>query len=316
MSAVLKDPDHLGDRSTYLGGSEVAAIYGLSPYKTPVELWLEKTGRTEREVFDKKKERILARGKRLEPVIIEMVMDKLIEQGHEVELIATNKRYTDPDSPYLSCEIDFELLLDGQHINGDCKTVIGFQRKKWGEEETEEVPIHYAAQFMYGLGITGRSKCLVAALIGLDDVAIYWVYRDQETIDAMVAKARDFWVNCVLADVAPDPIKFDDIKLLYPVDNGQAVEATPEIAEKVGELRTIKGSIKQLEERAELLTLDIGEYISPNAALTFGGEEIATWKGQNDSRLDQKAFKAAQPELCAEFTRTKIVRVLRLKKGS
>jgi putative phage-type endonuclease len=310
----MKDPEHLGDRSKYLGGSEVAAIYGLSPYKTPVELWREKTGRAEREVFDVKKERILARGKRLEPVIIEMVIDKLTEQGHEVELLATNQRYKDALTPYLSCEIDFELLLDGEHINGDCKTVIGFQRKKWGEEETEEVPIHYAAQFMYGLGITGRQKCLVAALIGLDDVAIYWVYRDQETIDAITGKARDFWENCVLADVAPDPIKFDDIKLLYPNDNGRSVEATPEIKDKVNDLRIVKDSIKQLEEKAELLTLDIGEFISPHAALTFEGREIATWKGQGHSSIDQKALRAAHPGIVAEFTRSKTIRVLRLKK--
>ena len=198
----IVEPGH--DRNKYLGGSDVAAVMGLSPWATPLELWRQKTGREPRQEPTAAKQRIFNRGKKLEPYVVEMVVDKLVEQGHEVELLCVNNRYRDREHPFMAAEIDFELLLDGEHVNGDVKTVHGFAKKKWGVEDSEDVPIEYAAQFMHGLGVTGRERCLVAALIGLDDVAIYWVNRDEETLQAMRAKAVMFWNDHVLADVPPD----------------------------------------------------------------------------------------------------------------
>jgi hypothetical protein len=75
--------------------------------------------------------------------------------------------------------------------------VTGFARKKWGEVDTEDVPIEYAAQFMHGLMVTGRRMCLVAALRSFDDVDLYWTLRDDETIAGMREKLVDFWLDHV-----------------------------------------------------------------------------------------------------------------------
>ncbi len=302
------------DRKKYIGGSDAAAILGVSPWATPVELWFQKTGREEPQPVDPVRERIFARGKRLEPVILEMVIDKLQERGHAVELVKTNHRYYDPEHQFMSCEVDFELILDGEHINGDCKSVVGFGRKKWGEEDTEDVPIEYAAQFMHGMMITGRRRCLVAALIGLDDVAIYWVNRDDETIAAMREKEIRFWFDHVLGDTPPDTFTFDDVKLLFPTDNGLDIAATDEIFDAVEHLKTVKQQIKNLEIREEMLQHQIADFINPFAILKFCGKEIATWRGQNDTRMDLTKFKEENPETFHKYARTKTVRVLRLKK--
>lgn len=315
------------DRSTFLGGSDAAAVMGLSPWSTPVELWMQKTGRQALEKITPQRQRMFDRGHKLEPFIRDMVIGKLEDMGVQVDLIACNERYHDPEHAFMSCEIDFELRLtgaveiggsliqfDGEHINADAKSVTGFARKKWGETDTEDVPIEYAAQFMFGLMVTGRRYCLVAALRSFDDVDIFWTVRDDETIAAMRPKLVEFWVDCVQADTAPDPLRFDDIKHLFPLDNGQPIEATDEIADKVAQLREIKARIKQWEESEEELKLEIGEFISPNALLLHRGREIASWKGQSDTRLDIDAFRSAHPDLFAQFARTKTVRVLRLKK--
>lgn len=301
------------NRRHFIGGSDIAAVMGLSPYKTPVDIWLEKTGRRAPTEPEEKQARRWARGKKLEPFIVDMVIDRLREDGHTVELLERNRYYQVPDQPQFRCEIDFELMLDGEHINGDCKSVHGFARKKWGEEETDEVPIEYAAQFLWGLGITGRRRCLVAALIGLDDVAIYWVEHDSSIIQGMVARATQFWDECIVGDTMPDPITFDDIKALYPLDNGQPIEATDEVAEQAAELRRVKKEIKAYVDREKELTFAIGEFISPNALLTYNGETIATWKGQQHTSMRQKELRAAHPEIAEEFTKRQTVRVLRLK---
>jgi putative phage-type endonuclease len=300
-------------RSSFLGGSDCAAVLGVSPYHTPVEMWQKKTGRAPVEKIDLAQQKRFDRGHKLEPFIREMVIDKLRAEGNNVELLACNKRYADPEHSFLSCEIDFELMLNGEHINCDAKSVTGFARKKWGETDTEDVPIEYAAQFMHGLMVTGRDTCLVAALRSWDDVDVFWCRRDDETIAAMRQKLVSFWVDHVLADVPPDPMVFDDIKALFPCDDGTVVDATQDIADKVVQLREIKDRIKTFEEAEEALIFEIGRFISPHAKLTFDGKEIATWKGQNDTRLDSKRLKEEQPELWQQFARTKVIRVLRLK---
>lgn len=315
------------DRSLFMGGSDAAAIMGLSPWATPVELWMKKTGRAEPEKVTPQRQRMFDRGHKLEPFIRDMVIGKLEDHGVQVELLACNERYVDREHSFMSCEIDFELRLtgaveiggalvqfDGEHVNADAKSVTGFASKKWGEVDTEDVPIEYAAQFMFGLMVTGRRYCLVAALRSFDDVDIFWTVRDDETIAAMRPKLVSFWVDHVQGDTAPDPLVFDDIKHLFPLDNGQPVEATDEIADKVDQLRRVKAQIKTWEETEEALKLEIGEFISPNALLLHNGREIASWKGQSDTRLDIEAFRADHPALFAQYARTKTIRVLRLKK--
>jgi predicted phage-related endonuclease len=109
-------------------------------------------------------------------------------------------------------------------------------------------------------------------------------------------------------------MNFSDIKMLFPLDNGKATEATPEIAEKVLNLRNVKARIKALEQDAEELTFAIGEFISPNALLKFGDLQIATWKAQARSDFQEKLFKTDHPELASKYLKTSTSRVLRLTK--
>lgn len=302
------------NRSEFLGGSDAAAVLGVSPYRTPVELWMEKTGQR-KEIISAEQQRRFDRGHKLEPFIRDMVIAKLQDEGNQVELLAINQRYTDPEHPFLACEIDFELMLNNEHINCDAKSVTGFANKKWGEVDTEDVPIEYAAQFMHGLMVTGRKTCLVAALRSFDDVDIYWTRRDDETIAAMRPKLVSFWLDHVLPKVAPDPMVFTDITALFSSDNGAAVEATQDIADKVAQFREVKARIKDLKGIEKALEFEIAEFISPHARLTHGGIDIATWKGQGLRRLDEKALKKAHPEIVTQYTRNSTIRVLRTPKG-
>lgn len=303
------------DRTKFIGGSDVAAILGVSPWKTPFELWQQKTGRVPKEVVSPEKQKIFDRGHRLEPVVLDMLVDRLRDEGHEVEILRRNERYIDGEHPFMACEIDFELMLDGEHVNGDCKTVHPFAAKKWGEEGTDEVPIEYAAQFMHGLGITGRKRCIVATLIGMDDLLIYWVDRDEETIAGIRNRVVQFWNECIVADAEPDPIDFDDAKAIYARADGTSIEATDEIKEAVYRLAEVKRKLKSFEEQDAELSLAIANFMRPHSFLLVGGHEIASWKNQNHTSLDQKALAEELPEVSARFKRTKEIRVLRLKKG-
>lgn len=316
------------DRSKFLGGSDVAAVMGLSPWTTPLELWEYKTHRVIKEETPEKL-RIFRRGHKLEPFIREMTVEKLADMGLAVEVQAINARYTDPDFDFLACEIDFELKLtgtveigerevvfNGTHVNADAKSVTGFARKKWGEVGTDEVPIEYAAQFMHGMGINGSGWCLVAALRSFDDVDLFWVERDEETITAMQAKCVEFWNEHVLTDIPPDPVNFSDVKHLYAKASDlaeMAVTEDTELVQRVHDLKKIKGAIKELEEQADVLTFEITKAIGEAPGLVYAGKPLCTWNNEKFSRFKQKEFAEAHPELIEQFTNRGTQRVLRLK---
>jgi putative phage-type endonuclease len=328
------------DRRKFLGGSDAAAVMGLSPWKTPVELWMFKTGRTQ-ESLDEDTERLrrLERGKKLEPFILDMTLDKLRDMGLTVEHVATNALYTDPEHPWMACEIDFELKLwgeievggrtvkfNGEHINADAKSVgSSFARKKWGIEFTEDVPVEYATQFMHGLMVTGRQACLISALRSFDDVDLFWTLRDDEVIAGMRQKEIDFWHDHVLADVPPDPFKFSDVKFLFPSTVADPIEATPAIVQKVKDLLRVSAMRIDLEAEEDVLKLAIADYMRPHASLTYGWmpprkgkaperRVIATWNEEKQTLFDKKGLAEKHPEVAELFTLRGTNRVMRAKK--
>ena len=310
MNARLKP---LVERMGFIGGSDVPAILGLSKWASPFDIWLVKTGRPPRVAITPEQQKRFDRGHRLEPIVLSMLVERLRDEGHEVRVLRRNKRYVDKQYPFMRAEIDFELRLDGEHVNGDCKTVHPFAFKNWGDEFSDEVPVMYAAQFMHGLGVTGRKRCLCATLLGLDDLLIYWIERDEVTIEAMRARVAQFWHECVIADVEPDPIDFDDCYAIYEHSNGGRIEATSEVRDAVYALAEVRRKLKALGHQEEELKFLIADYMRPNAFLGMGKLDIATWKEQSDSRIDVHALREEEPEIAERFTRVGSKRVLRLK---
>lgn len=303
----------MADRRTWLGGSDAAVVLGVDPYRTLVDLWLEKTGLAVTKLDDVRRAAVLARGRRLEPVIREMAIDKLRAAGHQVKLLAKNRRYRDAKHRFLSAEIDFELELDGEEVNGDAKSVSHFVRDEWGEPGSEDVPIHYAAQFMHGLMVhpRRRQRTLVAALRSLDDVDLYWTRRDDVTIEAIRERELRFWHDNVKAKLPPAPTSLDDIRGLFPKSRPANIEATPEIAAKVAELREIAKQQKDLAERETVLRFQIGQYMGDHALLTSGVRDLMSFEEQARSHFDLTAFRRKHPDWEAMFTRTSTTRVLR-----
>ncbi len=206
------------DRTKFLGGSDIAAILGISPWKTAVDLWMDKI--QPRRAGPEANLQAKRRGHRLEPYIVDMIREE-----HGLEIVARNERYIDATVPYFAAEIDAETADENLEI----KTVHPFKSKEWGELDTDQLPLHYVAQAQWGLGIRGRERCRVFALIG-DDLRSYMVERDDVTIEAMREQASLFWTKYVLGKVRP-PLDFADSKTLeslrrlYPGTDGSTIEA-------------------------------------------------------------------------------------------
>ena len=207
------------DRRKYIGGSDVAAILGISPWRSAVDLWVDKTTPP---VENGQNAAAKRRGTRLEPYILDM-----IREDFGIKIASVNQRYIDPELDFLAAEIDAETE-DGENI--EIKTVPPFKAKEWGEHETDQLPLHYVAQVQHGLGVRNRKICRVFALIG-DELKPYVVERDDETIAAMRARCSEFWTKYVLPKIQP-PLDFqhkdvlETLKRIYPGTDGTIIEAT------------------------------------------------------------------------------------------
>lgn len=325
--ATLPAPVGELDRRTYLGGSDAAAIMGLGAYgRTPYTTYLAKIGESPEEM-DPDKRKFLERRKRWEGPIVEMLRE---EFGGEI--VGINNRYIDPEHDFMAAEIDFEWRdTDGSIQNGEIKTVSPFafgEKAGWGDAGTADIPIHYAAQVFHGLGVTGRRSCIVAAMVGLDNMIFYRLERDDETIAAMRAEMVRFWVGHVLKRVPPDPQSMRDLSLMMLKMRGRPVELEPEIATKLEQLRDVRERLKALEGAEESLAFELGNFVrqkwaipadesgppNENAVLTVDGQKVATWNRQRGASLDQKRLKVEHPEIIKEFTREYFFRMLRFSK--
>jgi len=294
------------DRTAFIGGSDVAAILGVSPWKSPFQLYQEKIGAFCEEIT-REKQRLFDRGHRWEPVVVEMLVDELLDRGHDVQIIDRNARYQDPEFPFLACELDLELLIDGEEHNAEIKTVSPFAAKAWGEQDTDEIPLYYAAQVMHGLMVKPRKRAIVAALIGVDDLRLHQIARDDETIAAIRAKEVEFWRRVQDRD-APEPTTADDVKWLYARDGGIVMEADEELVRLCEEIRQGKDIAKQCDARIETLSTRLKCAMGHASTLVYQGQRLATWKSNKDSvKTDwQAAYLDLGPtnEHTKKFTKT------------
>ena len=295
------------DRSTFLGGSDAASVLGISPWRTPLELYLEKT-EGKRDEDEQQNAKAKRRGSRLEPYIIDMLREE-----HDFTIIGRNAVYHDPDEPFLAAEIDAEVLDEhGIVDNVEIKTVHPYKAKDWGEEYTDSIPVHYTAQAMHGLMVTGRDVARFAVLIG-DDLRLYRVERDVDAIEGMREHEVAFWREHVLAGLPPAPSTAGDVMRLFARDNGEAIEASEELVARVAQLVRVKDQRKAIEKDEEALEEEVRLFMQDAALLTHHGRILATWKTQTARRFDQKAFGAAHPEILEAFKRASDSRVLRIK---
>ena len=306
----MNAPEPVGalDRTSYIGGSDVAAILGVSPWTTPFMLYQKKTGAYVEEITPAKR-RILERGHRWEPIVLEMLVDELTDRGHDVQVVATSQRYKDAEHAFLAAEIDAELIVDGEPVNGEMKTASYFAAGAWGEYDSDEVPIYYLAQVQHGLMIRGRRRAVVAAVTGFDDrPMIRWVERDDETIAAIRAREIEFWQR-IQSGEAPDPVTPDDVKWLYPKDSGATLDADVALLEACGDLKALKAQAKTLDGVIETKAAQIKARMG-DAALLLGpnGKPLCSWKSNKDSqKTDWQAVAAeagAGPDLIAKHTHT------------
>lgn len=252
--------EQLAERRTGLGGSDIAAALGLSPYKTAMQLYLEKRGEWDQGEPPEDSE-VQWWGRMLEPIVRQRYAE---ETGRIVVMPPGTLRH--PVHSFLLAHVDG--LIDGERRGYEGKTA--FHSFGWGEEGTDQIPLPYLLQVHAYLTVTAYEVWDVCTLIGRR-FKFYEVAADAEMSEMIIAGAADFMRRVKEND--PPPLDYrhstaiDVVKRLYPGTNGARLPASADaiawrasleaaqVAKKSAESSIAEMKARLLEEMGEAALL-------------------------------------------------------------
>lgn len=199
MITAIRDDAHWHElRGRTVGGSEVAALFGLSPFTTAYTLWHEKAGKVPREEFDNQKTNW---GKLIEPLVAQELARSL---GWKLE---RSRMYYQHDAlPGLGCTLDFDVI-DNQWGPGIVETKVVFDyadyKRDWSDERA---PPNYELQAQHQMLVTGREWCAIAVWIAQTATLAPALIRRPapKVVKQIEERVTGFWQS-IRDDVAPDP---------------------------------------------------------------------------------------------------------------
>lgn len=297
--------EQLENRRHGIGGSDAGAILGLNPYRTPLDVWQEKTGRVEPP--DLSDNEAVRWGEILEDAV---ASEYALREGVKVRRV--NRTLVHPEHPWMLAHLDRTVV--GKRRVLEVKTAGAHMAGEWGEPGTDQVPEYHLAQIVHYLAVTGYESADLAVLIGGRDFRVYHIQRDEELIQALIEAERDFW-RLVETDTPPEPTSPAEAAKRWPRSvEGSFIEARPETIELLRDLRAVRADLKVMKEReAELVAavqMAIGEAEELLDPAT--GARLATWKTQTRRVLDSKRLQKERPDIAAQYTRELETRVFRL----
>ncbi len=294
----------LEGRKHGMGGSDVAACLGLSPWHTPVELWQEKRGEAE----PQEETMAMHFGSVLEEIVAKEFAERT---GFEVNTYPFT--ICDGEGDWMRANLD-RIIGTKDNIKAilECKTANAYSAALWGDSQLEElqagkvvtehrIPLYYETQVQWYLMLAQVEICYVAVLIGGNDFRVYEVHRNDEAIAAIREKVSAFWFDYVLGGKQPAAMDIDDIRHLYKRETGPMVEASEEAAIVIGEYRTLKGQEAEIKKQLDSLATKLGGLIGLNEGLLLGGVKAVTFKAQSRATFDSKQLKKDDPELWIKY---------------
>lgn len=294
----------LKHRQAGIGGSDASCIAGLNPWKSAIQLYMDKKQDNPQEIKSLRMEL----GNRLEGLVAELFTEETGLKVRNVNGILKNEKY-----PFALANIDRAIV--GEKAFLECKTTNSYALKEW----EEGVPAYYEIQCLHYMAITGATHCYIAALIGNSDFIWNKIERDEETIDYLMQIEKDFWENNILKDEVPLPDGSDAyseyLKEKYKKSNGQEIELHLLEDGPVKLLRydEIVSDIKTLESEKKLIEQEIQFYMEEFEVAKVGERKI-TWKTSTRNTIDSKRLKKEMPEVAEQFMKTSSSRTFRIGK--
>ncbi|MFD7964054.1 YqaJ viral recombinase family protein [Streptomyces zaomyceticus] len=185
-------PEWHAARASGIGGSEIAAVLGLSPYESRFSLWHRKKGL----VGPVEESEPMYWGKVHEPGIAARFAEL-----HPEVVVSPSPTYAAADRSWQIANPDRKLYGDGPLELLEIKTAR--DADLWGEPGTGQIPVWYRCQCLWYLDVLGAQRCHVAVLIAGSEYREYVV--DYDPVEAQLLRdAGTRFVDDLANDVRPD----------------------------------------------------------------------------------------------------------------
>ncbi len=290
-------------RKQGIGSSDAAAAVGLNPYKSQLELWMDKTGRDDNlPKTDPNDETSPAYwGTLLEHIVAAHYTKRT---GHRVRRI--NAVLQHPKEAWMLANIDREVMGAPDVQILECKTA-GFQGSfLW----REGVPEYIQLQVMHQLAVTGKPCADVAVLICGQDLQIHRIQRDEALIAKLIELERNFW-HYVETDTAPPADGSDSadvaLRCLYPKDSGQTLDLSGdlEMSAVFSDLLAIREVLATNVLLEAQLKQTIQQRMGEASKVVFDTGAVTFKRSKDSSGLDTTTLLQDQPELAQRYALVK-----------
>lgn len=315
----------LGDIPYTVGGSDVAAIFGVSPWTTPLELWLIKKGRIKPP--EKSNANQLQMGHLLEPIAAYWYEQK---SGNAVT--EDTNLYQHADHPYALANFDrrFTRASDGEPGILECKSCTYHKAGDWAEDA---IPLYYELQLRFYLAVADVDIGAFSAVWGNNpdnDLAMPEIVRDRAKED-MIFERLEEWIWSLendkpptMQDVKPK-LALESLARIYGSSqknlptvefSGKYEKSLRKIAMLQGELTTRNAEIKKLEKEIEAHSVRIAEAMKEHehgVLTTTSDKLLIDFVTRKTRRPDSKALKEKYPSVYDEVLKTSESRKIKVR---
>lgn len=253
MEVLIIDREQwLRERKKGIGGSDVAAILGLSKWKSAYDIWVDKTTDVLQEEYSN------------ESIYWGNVLEEIVAQEFSkqtgVKVRRNNKILQHPEYYWMRASIDRKIV--GENALLECKTTSEYNKNEWKDDE---IPLNYILQCMHYLAVTGFEKCYIACLVGGRHFIYKKILRDEEVIKVLIEKERIFWQEHVEKNIPPEVDGSESCKKLLDsqyesVDNLEIdLDNQNKIDLLVKDLEYLKSQKKVCDDQLKLIGANITE---------------------------------------------------------
>lgn len=279
-------------RKKGIGGSDASIVCGINRYKSPVELWMEKTNQLPYQEAGE----AAYWGTQLEGLV-----KTEFTKRTGIEVKPVHQLLQSESHPFMFANLDGECI---HPTYGKCvfeaKTASAYKIGEW----EDAIPDAYLLQVQHYMAVTGYQGTYIAVLIGGNTFRWKFIARDEELIAMLIQLEADFWQH--VQSMVPPPLDGSEAsaKFLYErfsnsLPNSKLI--LPESASGlIEQYETASEMIRQHSEQKQEAENKLKEMLGEHEVGTVGNR-IITWKSMSQERLDSKTFKAEHPKLYKKY---------------
>ena len=276
-------------RRNYLGATDLVAISGLSDYRKPGDVWLDKMGQS---TFTGNA--ATEWGTDLEPIV---AMRHARRFGVELLELPQEPIYH-PEHHFIAANVD-RIYRDRKRLL-ECKTagedqLYEKEDPKWGEDgELNRVPIGYLGQTNTYIGLLGYEDAYLSCMfLGKSRIQRdYPIEFDPELYGLMISNGVQFWNAYVATKIQPPVELFSPdvamkavaLQARFEDKKAQTLTATPEVEKWAAEYREIGQRIDTLTGEKKTRAATIAQWITEQ-----GGTKVK-------HSLGSFSFKRGEPK--------------------